>query len=69
MVRGPDPLAFAVLWFVILRRGVWRMDAPTDWTSVGMSILFTLTPILGIVPSSSLRYYYIFVIAPALWRW
>lgn len=63
---APTLLAFAVLWFVILRRGVWRMQAPTDWISVGMSILFTLTPILGTVPSSSLRYYYVFVIAPCV---
>lgn len=62
----PTLLAFAVLWFVILRRGVWRMEAPTDWFSVAMTIIFTLTPILGIVPSSSLRYYYVFVIAPCV---
>lgn len=61
---APTLVAFVVLWFVILRRGVWRMEAPTDWISVGMSVLFTLTPVLGTVPSSSLRYYYVFVIAP-----
>ena len=26
-------------------------------------VLFSLTPVLGIVPSSSLRYYYLFVLA------
>lgn len=61
---APTLATFLVLWFVILRRGLWRMEAPTDWTSIGLIILFALMPLLGTVPSSSLRYYYVFLIAP-----
>lgn len=61
---APTLATFLVLWFVILRRGLWRMEAPTDWTSIGIIILFSLMPLLGTVPSSSLRYYYVFLIAP-----
>jgi len=57
-------VAFIVLWLVVLKRGVWQMDTSMHWSGIGLSILFVLTPFLGVVPSSSLRYYYVFLIAP-----
>ena len=59
----PTLLAFLALLAVIVYRGVWLMELRDHWTAVVAVVLFSLTPVLGIVPSSSLRYYYLFVLA------
>lgn len=60
---APTLLAFVVLWFVVLLRGVWRMETQADWVGVGAVLLFTLMPVLGVIPSSSMRYYYVLITA------
>lgn len=59
----PATIAFLVLWGYVCWRGLWRLDLRTGWTSLSAVVLFTLTPVLGVVPSSSLRYYYVFLLA------
>lgn len=59
----PALLAFIVLWIYVMWRGLWHLDISDDWVSLSSILLFCLTPVLGIVPSSTLRYYYIFLLA------
>lgn len=60
----PTLLALLVLWCYVCWRGLWRAEIQSGWVSTAAVVLFALTPVLGIVPSSSLRYYYLFLIAP-----
>ncbi|MFT3888609.1 MAG: O-antigen ligase family protein [Arachnia sp.] len=59
----PACLLLAWLWLDVLRRGVWRLTIRPGWTHASAVHLMALMPVLGIVPSSSLRYYYLFVLA------
>lgn len=56
-------LTFVALWLVVVVRGLWHQRLRPGWTNITAVLLFALTPILGIVPSSSLRYYYVFLLA------
>lgn len=60
----PTLFAFAAVWLRIVWRGLIKQDLFAGWASLASVSLFALTPILGLVPSSSLRYYYLFLIAP-----
>lgn len=59
----PAVLLLVALWWHVTWRGLWKLEARYGWHSMAALVLFSLTPVLGIVPSSSLRYYYMFLLA------
>lgn len=59
----PSVLLLVALWLHVAWRGLWRLEARSGWHSMAALVLFSLTPVIGIVPSSSLRYYYMFLLA------
>lgn len=59
----PSLVLLVVLWLHVSWRGLWLMEIRPGWHSMAALVLFSLTPVLGIVPSSSLRYYYMFLLA------
>lgn len=59
----PSLVALVLLWVFVVWRGVWRLDLRPGWVPMSAVVLFGLMPVLGIVPSSSLRYYYVFLLA------
>ena len=58
----PSVLLLVALWLHVAWRGLWRLEARSGWHSMAALVLFSLTPVIGIVPSSSLRYYYMFLL-------
>ncbi len=60
----PTLIALVVLWGYVTWRGIWRLEIRSGWEPMAAVLLFSMMPILGMVPSSSLRYYYIFLLAP-----
>ncbi|MGV8847337.1 O-antigen ligase family protein [Tessaracoccus sp.] len=60
----PTLIALIALWSYVTWRGVWRLEIRSGWEPMAAVLLFGMMPILGMVPSSSLRYYYIFLLAP-----
>lgn len=61
----PAATLFAVFWLQIAWRGIWRLDVPLKWRELSAVTVIALMPILGIVPSSTFRYYLIFVFGAA----
>ena len=61
----PAATLFAVFWLQIAWRGVWSLDVPLKWRELSAVTVIALMPILGIVPSSTFRYYLIFVFGAA----
>ncbi|MDO5094783.1 MAG: hypothetical protein Q4D79_15450 [Propionibacteriaceae bacterium] len=61
----PAAALFAVFWLVTTWRGVWCLDVPLTWRELSAVTIIALMPIFGIVPSSTFRYYLIFVFGAA----
>lgn len=59
----PTLITLGALWGFVAWRAVWRLDVKPSWGPMSAVVLFSLMPVLGAVPSSSLRYYYIFLLA------
>lgn len=59
----PTLIALILLWGYVAWRGVWRLEVRTGWAPMAAVVLFSLMPVLGVVSSSSFRYYYIFLLA------
>lgn len=60
----PTLVILIALWAYVCWRALWRLELRRGWAGAAAAILFALTPVLGIVPSSTLRYYHLFLIAP-----
>lgn len=62
----PTVLLLLVLWIYVCWKALWRLEIRRNWMATSALILFAVFPILGIVPSASLRYYHVFLIAPCV---
>lgn len=60
---APTVLALLALWGYVVWRGAWRLEIRSGWEAMSAVLLFALMPVLGMVPSSSFRYYYVFLLA------
>lgn len=62
-------LPAAILFFLcvlqVLARGVWMMQVDLNWRHLSAVLLVALIPVLGVVPSSTFRYYFIFLFSAA----
>lgn len=56
----PALVAFVVLWVHVLYRGLWLLRIAPGWREVSAVTVAALLPIIGIVPSSTMRYYWIY---------
>ncbi len=54
----PTLLAFLAVWVVIAYRGFWKLHG---WREVSALIISLIMPVVGVVPSSSLRYYWVYL--------
>ena len=62
----PVALLFVVFWAQIVWRGAWKLELESfDWQPLASVAVVALMPILGIVPSSTFRYYLIFLFSAA----
>jgi O-antigen polymerase len=62
----PVALLFVAFWVQVVWRGVWKLDVESfDWQHLASVVVVALMPILGIVPSSTFRYYLIFLFSAA----
>ncbi|CAI9403032.1 MULTISPECIES: O-antigen ligase family protein [Aestuariimicrobium] len=61
----PTLIAYIGLWFHIAHRGLWRLKMGPGWRETSVVVLSALMPVLGIVPSSTLRYYLIYLFIAA----
>lgn len=59
----PTVVALVVFWCLVSWRGLWKLQLRPGWTNASAALLFLLIPVLGIVPSSMMRYYYLFLFA------
>ncbi|MGJ6980648.1 O-antigen ligase family protein [Aestuariimicrobium soli] len=56
----PTLIAFVVLWIYVLNRGLWLLRIATGWREVSAVTVTALMPIIGVVPSSTMRYYWVY---------
>ena len=62
----PVALLFVAFWVQVVWRGAWKLDVEScDWQHLASVVVVALMPILGIVPSSTFRYYLIFLFSAA----
>ena len=62
----PVALLFVAFWVQVVWRGAWKLEVESlDWQPLASVIVVALMPILGIVPSSTFRYYLIFLFSAA----
>lgn len=57
----PTLLAFLAVWVVIAYRGFWKLHIMAGWREVSALIISLIMPVVGVVPSSSLRYYWVYL--------
>ena len=62
----PVALLFVAFWIQVVWRGAWKLELESfDWQPLASVTVVALMPILGIVPSSTFRYYLIFLFSAA----
>ena len=62
----PVALLFVAFWIQVVWRGAWKLELENfDWQPLASVTVVALMPILGIVPSSTFRYYLIFLFSAA----
>ncbi|MGA4506766.1 O-antigen ligase family protein [Propionibacteriaceae bacterium G1746] len=55
----PAMITYVLVWAYVLYRGVWQLRITAGWREVSAVCITVLMPVLGIVPSSTLRYYWV----------
>jgi len=58
----PAMIGFILVWLVVAYRGLWRQWIDGDWRAIAALVVTILYPVLGVVPSSTLRYH-------VVWLW
>lgn len=58
---GLPALVFYVWCWLWLLRRYWRHTRPASWWVVGATVNAMAAPVLGVVPSSTLRYYLVYI--------
>lgn len=61
----PTMLVFVACWLWIIVRGLLQQQIDRDWRSMGLVVLVASLPLLGVVPSSLLRYHWPFLVTTA----
>ena len=61
----PALITYLVVWFQITYRGLGQLRILAGWREVSAVVVSVLLPVIGIVPSSSLRYYWVFLFMAA----
>ena len=56
----PAMITYLLVWFQITYRGLWQLRITAGWREVSAVVISVLMPVIGIVPSASLRYYWLF---------
>lgn len=70
----PGLVTFALLWFAILWNGFVKLRVALSWHTVLPLVIVVALPLLGIVPSSTLRYHLVWlllitaIVPIAVWR-
>lgn len=57
----PSLLLYMACWWHVVRDGLLRRQAGHDWRAVSLMVCVACYPLLGVVPSSTLRYYLVWV--------
>lgn len=65
MYGVPTLLAYLVAWLSLVHRGLWQLRIAPGWREVSVVVMSALLPVVGIVPSSSLRYYWVYLLLAA----
>lgn len=58
-------ITYLLVWAQILYRGLWQLRITAGWREVSAVAVSVLMPVIGVVPSSSLRYYWVFLFMAA----
>ena len=58
-------ITYLLVWVQIAYRGLWQLRITAGWREVSAVAVSVLMPVIGIVPSSSLRYYWVFLFMAA----
>lgn len=61
----PAAITYLLVWVQIAYRGLWQLRITAGWREVSAVAVSVLMPVIGIVPSSSLRYYWVFLFMAA----
>lgn len=61
----PVTLLFILFWAFVTWHGVLRMPRRLEWRELSAMVMVALLPVLGVVPSSTFRYYFIFLFSAA----
>ncbi|MGA4670822.1 O-antigen ligase family protein [Propionibacteriaceae bacterium Y1923] len=61
----PAMVTYLLVWFQITYRGLWQLRIMAGWREASAVVVSVLMPVIGIVPSSSLRYYWVFMFMAA----
>lgn len=61
----PAMITYLLVWFQITYRGLWQLRITAGWREVSAVVISVLMPVIGIVPSASLRYYWLFLFMAA----
>lgn len=57
----PALVTYVLVWFQVAYRGLWQLRIMPGWREVSAVVASVMMPVIGIVPSSSLRYYWVFL--------
>ena len=61
----PTLLVFLACWVFVIVRGLLQQRIDRDWRSLSMVVMASSLPLLGVVPSSLLRYHWPFLVMTA----
>lgn len=57
----PTLLVWLACWWRVLRHGLMSRDWGNDWRGIAATVMVVAYPLLGVVPSSTLRYYLVWL--------
>ncbi|WP_420176464.1 O-antigen ligase family protein [Luteococcus sp. OSA5] len=65
----PTLLAYLACWWFVVRHGLIATPVDRNWRSVALAVIVATYPLLGVVSSSTLRYYlaWLFIVAAVGW--
>ncbi|MDO5068071.1 MAG: O-antigen ligase family protein [Propionibacteriaceae bacterium] len=61
----PVTVLLVICWALVTWRGVLQMPRRLTWQELSATVMVALLPVLGVVPSSTFRYYFIFLFGAA----
>lgn len=61
----PALVCYALVWAQLAYRGLWQLRIAAGWREVSAVAISVMLPVIGIVPSQTLRYYWLFLFGAA----